>query len=58
MKKYVIQWDDKTLTMSGINDGFSPMELIGILTLALKNIEEQVLGKDTTPITTIKKIVK
>ena len=44
--------------MSRINDGFSPIELIGILTLALKSIEEQMLGKDTTPITTIKKLVK
>ncbi len=41
--------------MSRINDGFSPIELIGILTLAIKSIEEQMLGKDTTPITTIKK---
>jgi len=58
MKKYAIQWDDETLTMSRINDGFSPIELLGILTLAIKSIEEQMLGKDTTPITTIKTIVK
>jgi hypothetical protein len=58
LKKYGIQWDDETLTMSRINDGFSPIELIGILTLAIKSIEEQMLGKDTTPITTIKTIVK
>ena len=58
MKKYGIQWDDETLTMSRINDGFSPIELLGILTLAIKSIEEQMLGKDTTPITTIKKLVK
>ena len=58
LKKYGIQWDDETLTMSRINDGFSPIELLGILTLAIKSIEEQMLGKDTTPITTIKTIVK
>lgn len=31
MKKYEITWDEETLVMSRTNDGFTPIELIGIL---------------------------
>jgi hypothetical protein len=58
MKKYEIIWDDENLLMKRTNDGFSPLELIGILELTLANIKEQMLGKDSSPITIEKKVIK
>ena len=58
MKKYIIQWNDEKLLMTRTNDGFSPIELIGILELTLISIRDQMSGKETTPIKTIKKRIK
>jgi len=58
MKKYEITWNEESLTMSRTNDGFSPIELIGILEITLQGIKDQMLGKDTSPITIEKKIIK
>lgn len=58
MKEYVIKWDDEKLLMTRTNDGFTPIELIGILELSLISIKDQMTGKETTPIKTIKQITK
>lgn len=58
MKKYEIIWDEESLTMSRTNDGFSPIELIGILEITLQGIKDQILGKDNSPITIEKKVIK
>jgi hypothetical protein len=58
MKRYEIIWDEENLTLKRLNEGFNPMELIGILEITLENIKEQMLNKDTSPITVEKKIIK
>ena len=58
MKKYEIIWDEENLLMKRSNDGFSPMELIGVLEITLANIKEQMLNKDSSPITIEKKVIK
>jgi hypothetical protein len=58
MKKYEIFWDEENLLMKRSNDGFSPMELIGVLEITLANIKEQMLNKDSSPITIEKKVIK
>jgi hypothetical protein len=58
MKKYEIIWDEENLLMKRSNDGFSPMELIGVLEITLANIKEQMLNKDNSPITIEKKVIK
>lgn len=58
MKKYIIKWDDEKLLLPRTNDGFTPIELIGILELSLISIKDQMIGKETTPIKTIKQITK
>lgn len=58
MKEYLIQWDEQKMLMTRTNDGFTPIELIGILELSLISIKDQMTGKETTPIKTIKKIKK
>lgn len=58
MKKYIIQWNDEKLLMTRTNDGFSPIELIGILELTLISIKDQMSVKETTPIKTIKKRIE
>ena len=58
MKKYEIIWDEETLVMSRTNDGFSAIELIGILEITLAGIKDQMLGKDTSPITIEKKVIQ
>lgn len=45
MKEYVIKWDEEKLLMSRTNDGFTPIELIGILELSLISIKDQMTGK-------------
>ena len=58
MKTYTIKWDEERLTMTRTNEDFSPLELIGLLKITLRSIEDQMNGLDTTPITTIKNIVE
>lgn len=58
MKEYIIKWDDEKLLMTRTNDGFTPIELIGILELSLISIKDQMTNKETTPIKTIKQITK
>jgi hypothetical protein len=58
MKKYEIIWDEENLIMKRLNDGFNPMELIGVLEITLENIKEQMLNKDNSPITVEKKVIK
>ena len=58
MKKYEIIWDEETLVMSRTNDGFSAIELIGRLEITLAGIKDQMLGKDTSPITIEKKVIQ
>jgi hypothetical protein len=58
MKKYEIIWDEENLIMKRLNEGFNPMELIGILEITLENIKEQMLNKDNSPITIEKKVIK
>jgi hypothetical protein len=58
MKKYEIIWDEENLIMKRLNEGFNPMELIGILEITLENIKEQMLNKDNSPITVEKKVIK
>lgn len=58
MKKYEIIWDEENLTMSRTNEGFSPIELIGLLEITLEGIKMQMLGQDTSPITVEKKVIQ
>ena len=46
MKKYEIEWDEKGMTMKRTNDGFSTIELVGLLELTLQDIKHQMVHRD------------
>jgi len=58
MKKYELIWDDEKMVLSRTNDGFNALELLGVLEITIQSIKDQMTGKDTTPIKTIKKQIK
>lgn len=58
MKKYELIWNEEEMLLKRNNDGFNPLELLGILEITLQSIKDQMTGKETTPIKTIKNIIE
>jgi len=58
MKTYTLKWDDEKMLLTRTNDGFNTLELLGILEITIQSIKDQMTGKETTPIKTIKQRVK
>jgi hypothetical protein len=58
MKKYELIWDDEKMCLTRTNDGFNALELLGLLEITISSIKEQMTGKDTTSIQTIKRQIE
>jgi hypothetical protein len=58
MKTYTLKWDDEKMLLTRTNNGFNTLELLGILEITIQSIKDQMTGKETTPIKTIKRQVK
>lgn len=57
IKRYEIIWENDSLKLTRTNDGFNPIELLGILEITTESIKRQLLGEETSPIEVIKRKV-